>query len=130
MAGDFAGASSAHFLLGCFLGMIWGFSRLFVKGASGRQRYNPISTVKRRELRRGMGVPPMNSWARCPCHFSLPAVELWKSYYSLNLNLIERLWKLTKTKCLRNRYSPDFARFTSAIDSFLDTINSSKNPDL
>ena len=66
------------------LGMIWGFSRLFGKGASGRKRDATISKVKRRELRRGMGVPPMNSWAR----------------------------------------------LSSAMESFLDTVNSPQNRDL
>ena len=44
---------------------------------------------------------------------------------SPNLKLIERLWKLTKTKCLRDRYYPEFTRFTAAIDSFLDSLHSS-----
>ena len=36
---------AAHFVLGCFLGMIWSFSRLFIKGASGRQRYSVLGAV-------------------------------------------------------------------------------------
>ena len=50
--------------------------------------------------------------------------------YAPNLNLIERLWKLTKAKCLRNKYYPEFALFTSAIDSFLNSINSSYQMEL
>ena len=42
--------------------------------------------------------------------------------YSPNLNLIERLWKLVKSKCLRNRYFPEFVGFRSAIDDFLDSL--------
>ena len=42
--------------------------------------------------------------------------------YSPNLNLIERVWKLVKTKCLRNRYFPDFALFRRSIDAFLDSL--------
>lgn len=42
--------------------------------------------------------------------------------YSPNLNLIERLWKLTKKRCLTNRYYPDFASFCGAIDQCLDDL--------
>ncbi len=36
--------------------------------------------------------------------------------YSPNLNLIERLWKFTKKKCLYNQYYESFDRFKEAID--------------
>ena len=39
--------------------------------------------------------------------------------YSPNLNLIERLWKLTKKKCLRNRHYRTFADFRASIDDCL-----------
>lgn len=39
--------------------------------------------------------------------------------YSPNLNLIERLWKLTKKKCLTNQHYPVFAEFRAAIDDCL-----------
>ncbi len=42
--------------------------------------------------------------------------------YSPNLNLIERVWRLVKTKTLRNRYFPDFLTFTMNIDRFLDSL--------
>ncbi len=42
--------------------------------------------------------------------------------YSPNLNLIERLWKLVKSKCLRNQYFPEFTVFRAAIDDFLDSL--------
>jgi len=35
--------------------------------------------------------------------------------YSPNLNLIERLWKFVKKKCLYNHYYEDFASFSTAI---------------
>jgi len=50
--------------------------------------------------------------------------------YSPNLNLIKRLWKLTKTKCLRSRYYPESFQFTAAIDAFLDSINSTHQTEL
>lgn len=39
--------------------------------------------------------------------------------YSPNLNLIERLWKLTKKKCLTNRHYRTFKDFSAAIDDCL-----------
>ena len=42
--------------------------------------------------------------------------------YSPNLNLIERLWKLVKAKCLRNRYYDEFGKFRGAINSFLKSL--------
>jgi transposase len=44
--------------------------------------------------------------------------------YSPNLNLIERLWKLVKKRCLTNCYYEDFAAFTAAIDRCLDSLDS------
>ena len=149
---------AAHFVLGCFLGMIWSFSRLFIKGASGRQRYNILGAVEShtKELVTVRTTDNVNALTLCHLletlarkHSDIPvtivldnaryqrcalvssrAAELglellFLPAYSPNLNLIERLWKLTKTKCLRNRYYPEFSQFTSAIDSFLDSINSS-----
>jgi transposase len=39
--------------------------------------------------------------------------------YSPNLNLIERLWKFMKKKCLYSKYYKDFFSFQSAIADFL-----------
>jgi transposase len=36
---------AAHFVLGCFTGMIWCMKRLFTRGASGRQRYNILGAL-------------------------------------------------------------------------------------
>jgi transposase len=43
--------------------------------------------------------------------------------YSPNLNLIERMWKLTKRRCLTNRYYADFGAFCGAIDKCLDNLS-------
>jgi transposase len=43
--------------------------------------------------------------------------------YSPNLNLIERVWRLTKTKSLRNRYFENFAKFRTTIDEFIDSLS-------
>lgn len=45
--------------------------------------------------------------------------------YSPNLNLIERVWRLIKSRTLRNKYFPDFASFRGGIDSFLDSLSAS-----
>lgn len=147
---------AAHFVLGCFLGMVWCFSRLFIRGASGRQRYNVLGAVDshskeivsmrtkeninartvaelidiiRRKHPEGEITLVMDNarYQRCKFvqnHADLNEVELlFLPAYSPNLNIIERLWKLVKTECLRNRYFPDFVSFQSAIDSFLDNAN-------
>ncbi len=38
-------ADAAHFVLGSFLGWVWCVKRLFVRGASGRQRYNVLGAL-------------------------------------------------------------------------------------
>ena len=40
--------------------------------------------------------------------------------YSPNLNLIERLWKFVKKKCLWSKYYDDFSKFKGAI---IDCLN-------
>lgn len=46
--------------------------------------------------------------------------------YSPNLNLIERVWRLVKAKCLRNKYFEDFDKFKAAIDEFIDSLSGEK----
>ena len=36
---------AAHFVLGSFLGWVWCAVRLFVRAASGRQRYNVLGAL-------------------------------------------------------------------------------------
>ena len=50
--------------------------------------------------------------------------------YSPNLNLIERLWKLVKKRCLTNRYYACFADFRRAIDTCLDDLNTTAAAEL
>jgi transposase len=46
---------------------------------------------------------------------SLSIELLYLPSYSPNLNLIERLWKLVKKKCLYGKYYENFSDFSSAI---------------
>jgi transposase len=41
--------------------------------------------------------------------------------YSPNLNLIERLWKFVKKKCLYSKYYDKFDKFKAAISDCLET---------
>jgi transposase len=40
---------AVHFVLGAFLGMIWAFTRVFVRSGSGRQRYSVLGAVETRD---------------------------------------------------------------------------------
>ncbi len=59
---------------------------------------------------------------------SLNIELLYLPAYSPNLNLIERVWKLVKAKCLRNRYYEEFDTFCSAIDAFLVSLRGKNKP--
>lgn len=50
--------------------------------------------------------------------------------YSPNLNLIERLWKLVKKKCLYNRYYSQFSDFRESILTCLARLNTDCQPEL
>lgn len=50
--------------------------------------------------------------------------------YSPNLNLIERLWKFVKKKCLYSKYYPDFAAFKTAIHDCLEQTSTTHKAEL
>jgi len=50
--------------------------------------------------------------------------------YSPNLNLIERLWKFVKKKCLYNIYYETFEDFTSGINDCLNRVETDYKPEL
>lgn len=50
--------------------------------------------------------------------------------YSPNLNLIERTWKFVKKNCLATRFYPDFASFSQAIETFIETMDSKYSNEL
>lgn len=43
--------------------------------------------------------------------------------YSPNFNLIERLWKLVKKKCLYGKYYEDFNKFSTTISKFIKNVH-------
>ena len=147
---------ASHFVLGAFLGMVWCFSRLFIRSGSGRQRYNVLGAVETRDhdlvtirtrgsinsdticelLEKiesqypGERVTLVMDNARYQYNSKVKALAEKKSIellylppYSPNLNLIERVWKLVKSKCLRNKYHEDIGSFQGAIDEFLDSLS-------
>lgn len=58
-------------------------------------------------------------------HAAAHGVELlFLPSYSLNLNLIERLWKHLKKKSLKNKHFKDFAGLRAKIDEYLDELGS------
>lgn len=50
--------------------------------------------------------------------------------YSPNLNLIERVWKFTKKRCLNSRYYSNFELFKNAIYSFLTNMHAAHATEL
>jgi transposase len=143
---------AAHFVLGAFLGMVWCFTRVFVKTSPGRQRYNVLGAIDShnqelitvrttdninaltvvtlleeiRKVHPDTEVTLIMDNARYQrCHLVMDRARemnvelLFLPPYSPNLNLIERLWKLTKRRSLTNRYHADFKTFCAAIDQCL-----------
>ena len=54
----------------------------------------------------------------------------WLPSYSPNLNLIERLWKFVKKKCLYNVYYETFADFVAGITDCLDRVDTDHKDEL
>jgi transposase len=154
---------AAHFVMGAFLGMLWCFSRLFIKTSPGRQRYSvlgaieshsheiisvttdgtvsaPLVTQLLDKIRAAHPATPVTlvldnaRYQRCKevaHHAAAMDIELlYLPAYSPNLNLIERLWKLTKKKCLTNKHYLNFKDFRAAIDHCLDRMADDYLPEL
>lgn len=71
-------------------------------------------------------------YQKCALVFAMAAslqIELcFLPAYSPNLNLIERLWKFVKKKCLYSKYYADFATFKTAIEDCLSQTHSTHKP--
>jgi len=55
---------------------------------------------------------------------------LYLPSYSPNLNLIERLWKFVKKKCLYSKYYDNFSSFKQAINDCLALTHTSYKNEL
>lgn len=55
---------------------------------------------------------------------------LYLPAYSPNLNLIERLWKFVKKKCLYSKYYPDFTEFRQSITECLSKTQTEHKKEL
>ncbi len=154
---------AAHFVMGAFLGMLWCFSRIFIKTSPGRQRYSvlgaidshsheiisvttdgtvsaPLVTQLLDKIRAAHPDAPITlvldnaRYQRCKevaQHAAIKDIELlYLPAYSPNLNLIERLWKLTKKKCLTNKHYRNFSDFRDAIDGCLNRMANDYLPEL
>jgi transposase len=143
---------AAHFVRGAFLCCLWCAVRMFIRGASGRQRYNILGAwnAVTRTLVRISNTTRISSDTMVDLLVKLAAGAvrpitlvldnaryqhcqkvkeeaerlgiqlLFLPSYSPNLNLIERLWKFTKSKALRGKHYNDFTLFQQAIDRCLD----------
>ena len=61
---------------------------------------------------------------------SLKIELLFLPSYSPNLNLIERLWKFVKKKCLYSKYYEKFPAFKTAISDCLDKLGTEYKDEL
>ncbi len=61
---------------------------------------------------------------------SLNIELLYLPPYSPNLNLIERLWKFVKKKCLYSKYYPEFGGFKKAITNCLGQTDTTYKEEL
>ena len=143
---------AAHFVFGTFLCCLWSFVRLFVRAASGRQRFNVLGAwdAVARRLIAVTNTTAVNDEAMCQRLREIAAAGLsgpitlvldnaryqrnavvqelgmallYLPSYSPNLNLIERLWMFTKRRALYGRYHPTFAEFREAIEEVLDGLS-------
>jgi len=55
---------------------------------------------------------------------------LYLPAYSPNLNLIERLWKFLKKKCLYSKYYAEFSQFKTAITDCLTQTQTTHKQEL
>lgn len=130
------------------MGILWCFTRIFIKAPSGRQRFNVLGALNpiTKEVIAVCNDTYINSHSVCqlleklkernpdkPISIILDnaryqrcllvmgrAKELdidleFLPSYSPNLNLIERVWKFTKKKCLYSKYYAKFEDFKATI---------------
>jgi transposase len=154
---------AAHFVFHAYLGVLWCFSRVFIKAPSGRKRFNVLGALNAvtHELVTVMNEAYINAETVCEllrkiadeyvdipitlvldnaryqkCALvqdlarSLNIELLYLPSYSPNLNLIERLWKFVKKKCLYSEYYSDFKLFKAAICQCLGSTHTKHKKEL
>ena len=145
----FVGA--AHFVQATLLGCLWCFTRIFIRSPSGRKRWNVLGAFNaitgqlttvcndgyitattvcellRLLAKQYAGRPIVivldnARYQRCKLVEELGITLRFLPSYSPNLNLIERLWKFVKKKCLYNQYYETFDEFKVGINDCLDRV--------
>jgi hypothetical protein len=146
---------AAHFVFGTYLCCLWSVARVFVRAASGRQRFNVLGAwdAVTRTLTTVTNTTVVNTDTMCDLLRAVAArglvgpvtvvldnaryqrnaivmalagglgIELlFLPSYSPNLNLIERVWRLTKRTAIYGKYHPAFADFRAAVQDVLDRV--------
>lgn len=154
---------AAHFVRGAYLGILWCFERLFIRGPSGRQRLNVLGALNAITQELTMVTNDTYINAETFCHLlrmiaseyagktvtvvldnaryqkcklvlevaaSLNIELLYLPAYSPNLNLIERLWKFVKKKCLYSKFYDNFADFKASILGCLNEMQGKHRDEL
>jgi len=103
---------ASHFVMGGFPGRVWSIVRCFVKTSSGRKRYNILDNAR---------------YQKCALVFEaaerLGIILQYLPTYSPNLNLIERVWKLVKSRVLNSAYFETFGSFSKNISDCVDPLH-------
>jgi len=153
----------AHFVFHAFLGMLWCFTRVFIKAPSGRKRFNVLGALNgvsnelvtvtnetyinaesvcellRKIATQYVGIPitlVLDNARYQKCALvqdlakSLNIELLYLPSYSPNLNLIERLWKFVKKRCLYSEYYSEFSLFKGAISQCLSDTHTKHRKEL
>jgi transposase len=147
---------AAHFVHGIFLGHPWCFTRLLIRGPSGRKRFDDLGAIDavthelttvtngttidaaaicellKKRSARYPGLPMSlvlgnARYRRCEPVRTLAAELLYLPPYSPNLNLFERLWKFVKKEVLSCRYYEDSSPFKAAIVECLDQVGGKRS---
>jgi transposase len=154
---------AAHFVLAPFLGILWSFTRLFVKAPAGRNRFNVLGALNAitHELITVTNETYINAESFCDLLWRIAQLQIqgpvtlvldnaryqkckmvWRFAetlniellylppYSPNLNLIERLWKFIKKKCLYSKYYSNFEDFKNAISDCLSKTHTTYKQEL
>lgn len=116
-------SDAVHFTLSSFVCNVWSRKRVYLKTAAGRNWLNVLGTVD--AVTKEVFTEENTTYitAEMDKAKNLGIELLFLPPYSLNLNIIERLWKFTKKSVLYERYYDKPAKFHQTIKDFLRGIN-------